>query len=75
MGVVVAVAVGVAVGVGVLAISRGAELPAAAPGEKSSGSSKELRLLATVAFVSGLTSLAAEVAWTRVLILIVGSTN
>jgi len=69
--IIVAAALNVAIGYVVLWLPR---LPPA-PVEAATGTAPANPLLASAAFASGAMSFAAQVAWTRVLVLVVGSTT
>lgn len=71
----VGAAINVGVGLGVLALPRVGELHAAKSAASLGVTYRPERLLIVAAFVSGLVSLATQVAWTRVLSLVVGSTT
>ena len=69
--IVVAALLNVAIGCVVLWLPR---LPAT-PAEPTAGSARTSPVLVAAAFASGTMSFAAQVAWTRVLVLVVGSTT
>jgi spermidine synthase len=70
--ILVGAGVNIAVGAMVLALPR---LPERPLGTTETASTRPARVMLAVAFVSGFVSLATQVAWTRVLALIVGSTT
>jgi spermidine synthase len=69
-----AVAINLAVGLAALSLARRAEPLAAAPGESAGPERAEKGLLLAVG-LSGVVTLALEVLWTRVLVLVLGSST